>query len=110
MIKNITVKGSIFSFILYWFIFVVFPIIFKDTPVNILALSSVDGGKNLAVNVLFYVIFSFSICLIVLLFMKDKVRWFKGLILGLFAAVILTYLIIVIFIYNWRAQTTSYLP
>ncbi|ASS73675.1 hypothetical protein CIG75_00910 [Tumebacillus algifaecis] len=64
-------------------IYIGFPILFGETPVNVLYISSSSGIKNLVLNLLFYSLLTITISTLPAVFLKNRVIWFQSVITGL---------------------------
>lgn len=90
------------TFILTVFIF---PLVFGETPVNILKLGSRVGEKNYLINITSYILISIGISMAISVISKKKLKWIKGVIFGtVITALLVTIYIVLYFEIFWRGK------
>jgi len=86
-------------------IFLLFPVVFGDTPVNLLRLGSVSGERNYYINLFSFLLITTVLYGVTCLFIKEKVKWIVGGIFGIcITALLLTVFIFSYFEIFWKAK------
>ncbi len=86
--------------------FYLFPLVFGETPVNLLGMGSVSGHKNYFINLFSYIVINTVILCFITLFAKEKIKWILGFVFGTcIIAVLFTVFIFSYFEIFWRGKT-----
>ncbi|MBM7603062.1 hypothetical protein JOC75_001032 [Metabacillus crassostreae] len=75
-------RGCISSIIIYVLIFFFFPIVFGNTPLNLLNLGSRNGASNFLINIISFGFIVIIIAFISSVFITNKKSWLKGNLIG----------------------------
>lgn len=102
-LKNVFSKGSLVAAMLLLLIFLFFPILFGETPVNLLGLGGRNGSFNLIINILSYSIITLLITTIVSFGASDQRKRLISNLIGICVSSlsILAYILIYLTIF-WR--------
>lgn len=109
MNKNCKVNSSKMGFLVGSFTllmtFFSFPVVFGETPVNVMNLGSTNGEKNYLINILSYMVIGIIISIGIGIFSSEKLKWIKGAIRGIGTTLLLiTILLFSYFEIFWRGK------
>lgn len=64
---------------------------------NLMRLGTPVAKENYAINLVIYIAITLVICSLTTLFIKEKIRWFKGVFIGAISSAILNGLVMIFF-------------
>lgn len=91
-VLELHIVGFLLGLVLFVATYIGFPILFGETPVNVLNISSTNGLKNLILNLLFYSLITLGLSTLPVFFLPNRARWYKFVIFGVCLSFLLSIL------------------